>query len=67
MVGLRQPLRDLTFRLPRQVIEVSIAHKFANKVRAGHTIEDVNLFSAALTVLRGDSVSNANLQAVLLC
>ena len=59
MIDLRRPLPVLASRLPWQEIEASIAHLFAKKVRAGQTLEDVDLFGPALTALRAAGASNA--------
>ena len=48
MIDLRRPLPVLASRLPWQEIEASIAHLFAKKVRAGQTLEDVDLPSSSV-------------------
>jgi IS5 family transposase len=50
MIGLRHLLAVLARRMPWQEIEASIAHRFANQVRAGKTLSDVGLFRSKVSV-----------------
>lgn len=56
MIDLRRPLPVLASRLPWQEIEASIAHLFAKKVRAGQTLEDVDLFGPPSSSVHGASM-----------
>ena len=43
--------------MPWQALEASIAHQFARKVRAGKSIEDMDLFGGPAVLLGGGKIS----------
>ncbi|WP_146180940.1 hypothetical protein [Limnohabitans sp. 2KL-17] len=58
MIDLRHPLAVLASCMPWQAIEASLAQRWAHQVKAGKTIEDLDLFGT-VNADAGGGVSNA--------
>ena len=59
MIDLRRLIAQLTLRMPWQALEASIANQYARKVKAGKSIEDMELFCGLVGLLGEGRISRA--------